>query len=394
MRARRKLYGYKDLYNFKDTNELFYASMLENYRYELRWNRIYRQWVKRKHATYKNIKAYSELHKLPCLPTWLLKERKLKTTLYGVCFHATSSGTSGKKSHIYYDLGAILAGAKMMYRMIKFHRLWSICPTHYIMLGGKPSKENQTILSKTQFGCSLFTPAKSRTYGLKVTNKGEQVREKEIMELLERYEKGRRHRVWECPVRIIGMPSYLFFLVNTLREKGIQCQLPKGSKILLGGGWKQHYQEEVEKEVLFQLIEETLGVKQEACIEFFGIAEHPQVYCTCKNHHFHVPSYSRVIVRDVEDLTPLPYGEVGLMSFLSSLTIASPLLHIMTDDLGVMYSGEQCGCGIKTPYFDILGRVGMKQIKTCSATSEELVKKYDEIKRKNNHNLKKGTVGD
>ena len=33
-------------------------------------------------------------------------------------------------------------------------------------------------------------------------------------------------------------------------ELGLRAQLPKGSRILLAGGWKQHYAQQVEKPVL------------------------------------------------------------------------------------------------------------------------------------------------
>ena len=46
----------------------------------------------------------------------------------------------------------------------------------------------------------------------------------------------------------------------------------------------------------------------------------------------------------------------------------------MTDDLGILHDGKSCGCGINTPYLEIIGRIGMKDIKTCAAGAAEILK--------------------
>lgn len=46
----------------------------------------------------------------------------------------------------------------------------------------------------------------------------------------------------------------------------------------------------------------------------------------------------------------------------------------MSDDLAIMHDGIECGCGINSPYFEILGRAGLTDIKTCAAGAEELMK--------------------
>ena len=150
-------------------------------------------------------------------------------------------------------------------------------------------------------------------------------------------------------------------------------KLHKDSKVLLGGGWKQFYTEKVDKDTLYALIEEVLGIKTENCREFFAAAEHPIVYCDCKNHHFHVPIYSRVIIRDVNTLQPVKNGEIGLINLLTPMIDSMPLISVMTDDLGVLHDGAECGCGIKAPYFEILGRVGVQDIKTCAAGAAQLL---------------------
>ena len=101
--------------------------------------------------------------------------------------------------------------------------------------------------------------------------------------------------------------------------------------------------------------------------------EHPILYCDCKRHHFHVPAYSRVVIRDVHTLEPVPNGIPGLVNLITPMVRGTPILSVMTDDLGILHDGESCGCGISSPYLEILGRVGLKDIKTCAAGAAELL---------------------
>ena len=72
-------------------------------------------------------------------------------------------------------------------------------------------------------------------------------------------------------------------------------------------------------------------------------------------------------------LEPLPHGQVGLVNLISPMVRATPILSVMTDDLGVLHDGGTCGCGITSPYLEIIGRVGLKDIKTCAAGAAELL---------------------
>ena len=64
-----------------------------------------------------------------------------------------------------------------------------------------------------------------------------------------------------------------------------------------------------------------------------------------------------------------PYSQA-----ISPMIRATPLLSVLTDDLGILRPGEACGCGIASPTLEILGRAGMDEIRTCAAGAEELLK--------------------
>ena len=219
------------------------------------------------------------------------------------------------------------------------------------------------------FGLTHFAPPLSRTYALRW-------REGSYVPDLDGSVK--RLRVLEkspFPTRIVAFPSYLWFGMKRLEELGLSLRLPKGSKILLAGGWKQHYAQEVDKGTLYALAEKVLGIPEDCVHEFFGAVEHPVFFNSCQNHRFHVPAYSRVVIRDVRTLKPLPIGEVGLVNLITPLINATPVTSVMTDDLGTLTPGEDCGCGLKSPVLTILGRAGLSDITTCAAGAAELLGK-------------------
>ncbi|HEX3027572.1 MAG TPA: acyl-protein synthetase, partial [Clostridia bacterium] len=174
------------------------------------------------------------------------------------------------------------------------------------------------------------------------------------------------------PVRFMGFPAYFMFLIKELMNSRIHLKLHPKSLVILAGGWKQFFAERVDKQTLYQMSKETLGIGGDRIREFFGAVEHPIAYFDCPNHHFHVPVYSRVIIRDTE-LNPVKYGEPGLLNLITPMMTSMPFVNVMTDDLAVLHPGEECGCGIHSPYFDILGRVGLADIKTCAAGASELL---------------------
>ena len=135
----------------------------------------------------------------------------------------------------------------------------------------------------------------------------------------------------------------------------------------------------MEKPVLYDLAQRVLGIPEEHIIEVFSAVEHPILYADCVHHHFHVPIYSRVIIRDPETLAPLPPGQPGLVEFLTPLLTATPILAVMTDDLGILHPAGSCPCGNPAPWLEILGRVGLKDIKTCAAGAAELLGKGGDV---------------
>ncbi|MBQ1520693.1 MAG: acyl-protein synthetase [Clostridia bacterium] len=367
MEKRRKLFLKRDPYRAPRDSGLFLRSVRELAEYHTANCEGYARILRERGFDPAMLKTEDDLYKLPVLPTLFFKrnrlfsvpEKKLKVL-------ATSSGTSGSKSVVGLDGRSLFLGVGMMIRFFLYHRVLSPVPVNYIVLGYEPSAHNDMGAAKTAYGTTKFAPALKRVYALRDTGAGYEPDPEGVYEALMRFSKG------PFPVRFVGFPAYMYFLADALKKRGVSLKLPRGSKILLGGGWKRFAGEEIDRGEFYELIEKTLGIKRENCLEFYSAVEHPMAYVKCREGHFHIPAYSRVIIRDVSTLEPVEDGSEGLLSFICPLVTSMPLLSVVTDDIAVRHGGG-CACGLNTPYFDLKGRAGVKGIKTCAASAAELI---------------------
>lgn len=365
MKYTKKLFKQKDIYNIEKTDEIFVNAMRENAEFQYNNCEDYRRILDEFNFNPSSIKNIEDLAKLPFIPTLYFKHHILNSIPpKKQLIKATSSGTSGSKSNIGFDFKSLNLGKNMVIQVGKYHKLWSLKPVNYIIFGYQPTKENQTAVSKTAYGFTFFAPAISRTFALEMTKNGYSLSWDRVLKAFEKCSKSK------FPMRTIGFPAYTYFLLRDMKEKGLRYKMPKGSMVTLGGGWKQFYAEKVEKEEFYALVKDVLDIDEENIIEFFGAVEHPILYTDCKCHHFHIPVYSRVIIRNPDNFEPVKDGEIGLVNLLSPMMQSTPLLSIMTDDLGVLHT-EKCPCGASSPWLEIIGRVGISDIVTCASGAEK-----------------------
>lgn len=368
MNYRKKLFSAKKIYDLKNTEDVFLGAVRENAAYQKLHCTDYARLLQAERFDVDSIRSAEDLYKIPALPTLYFKLHELYSMDESKFkIRATSSGTKGKKSNIGLDKDTYRLGLRMVIKTFSHHKIISPVPTNYIVLGYEPAKQNRMGAVQTAFGTTRFAPALHREYALKLTGNDYALNIEGIKNALVRYGK------MGFPVRFVGFPGYMYFLVRALKENGIRLRLNHLSRVLLGGGWKQFSAEKIDKKELYGLIYETLGIPEENCREFFSAVEHPVAYCDCKNHHFHVPVYSRVIIRDVDTLKPVSNGETGLLSFVTPLALSMPILSVITDDLAVLHDGEECGCGNLSPFFEILSRAGVREIRTCAAGAAEML---------------------
>ena len=357
----------KNIYRLDD--DLFFKAMKENCLFHYEHNPQYKELLDKFSFSPDQLSSYEDLVSIPFIPTLHFKHHNLCTFPDKKLFiKATSSGTSGKNvSKIGLTFSDALRGFNMIKKVFAYHHLWSLKPHHYLVFGYEPHKGNEKAIAKTARGFTFLSPARSKTYAIRWIDGAYKVDLENMEQKFIKFSQGK------TPIRTIGFPAYTFFLLKGMQEKGIKLKMPKGSIITLGGGWKSFYKEKVDKKSFYDLVYDVLGIDDQHIFEFFGAVEHPILYTDCREHHFHIPNYARVIIRDVETLKPVKPGEVGLINLLTPMMKGTPILSIMTDDLGILHN-EECPCGEKSQYLEILGRSGLDDIKTCAAGAEDLLK--------------------
>jgi hypothetical protein len=186
---------------------------------------------------------------------------------------------------------------------------------------------------------------------------------------LERFEKE------GLPVRIFGFPAFFHFTLKRMRELGLpNLSLSPESLVFLGGGWKGHADQAVSKDELYGAATVQLGIPNHRLRDGFGSVEHCIPYIECSHHRFHVPTWSRVLIRDLKTLEPLPYGVTGFLNLISPYITSVPAQSVLMGDLASLHRPEECGCGNSMPWFKILGRAGTSRNKSCAIAASELLK--------------------
>lgn len=367
----KELFSYKKIYDQLGSEEIFIEAMKESVLHHQGKCSFYNDLLVNKDFKISSIKTIGDISKIPMIPANFLKYNVIKSVDDNeVEVHATSSGTMGQKSQVFLDKETIKLATKMAIKMMRYHKFFSIIPTNYFIMGYEPKKTGAN-LGNVQLAQAMtrFAPAKEKIYALRSIGDRYEIDYFGIIKGLKKFNRQK------LPVRIMGFPSYLYMIVETMKEAGIKpLKLNKKSIVLTGGGWKKFDDIMIDKDEYYQMIEDYLGIPKENCRDFYSAVEHSVAYPECKNHHMHVPIWSRVIVRDSLNLEPLGFDQPGFLNFISPLVQSQPISSILMGDIGVLKDGTDCGCGITTPYFEVLGRAGTAKVKTCAVTASELLK--------------------
>jgi phenylacetate-coenzyme A ligase PaaK-like adenylate-forming protein len=287
-----------------------------------------------------------------------------------VAVHATSSGTTGQKSQMFWDAWTLRAGQRMVARIFD-HYGWidGREPVHYLLYTNQPQPGLKLGSSFTGQLMTDFAPVSSVDYGLAHTGTGHEFDAFGCIRALQRFaEDG-------VPVRIFGFPAFLSFTLDRMRAMGLPpLKLNERSLVLFGGGWKGNADKQLTKSELYGRINGQLGIPDERIRDGFGSVEHSIPYLECVNHHLHVPTWSRVLVRSVRTLAPLGYDQPGYLQFVSPYITSAPAQSVLMGDLASLHAPEDCGCGTATPWFEIHGRAGVSRNRSCAIAAAELLK--------------------
>ena len=371
MKYRRRLFTSRKIYNHQAADDIFLGAMKANIAFHMKKCPEYKAIIEGLSFDADALNDVGEPSIIPPLPTSYLKGNTLLSKpYYKLLIKTKSSGTGGEKTYGGFDCSSAYFVVRMVLRAFRFHKLLSLKHTNYIILGYQPDETDQTAMAKALKGITMLAPAKKIEYALIYKNGEYQFNTERLINTVEKFGKQK------SPVRIIGLPVYFKMMLDELNKRNIKLALNEKSKVLLGSGWKTYFPDNESKEELFNMASETLGIARHNIKDYFSTAEHPISYLSCENNHFHVPVYSRVIIRDVKTLEPVPNGTPGLLNLITPLLSSVPFGSILTDDIAVLRNGDECGCGISSPYFELIGRVGTVSLRTCTQAASEFLNNF------------------
>jgi len=280
----------------------------------------------------------------------------------------TSSGTRGQKTQIWFDEASLARVQSMLDGLWEQEGLVSNEPTNYVNFIYDPEQAKDLGIAFSVKNEQRFTPVRESFFTIRknASDAWEFQREETIRRL-------RGYAKEQSPVRILGVPSFIYELLQALEGED-PIRLPENSYLLTGGGWKAAEDKSVTRPQFRKMVTDRLGIPDENMRDGFGMAEHSAPYIECRHHRFHVPVYNRILVREPETLAVLPPGKTGLLEFITPFNAMMPNLAILSTDLGYL-DPEPCGCGWQAPTFTLVGRGGLVKHKGCAITAAEIVKR-------------------
>lgn len=348
---------------------LFDRAMAEISRFHSEHTPGYEHWLNTNGLTVTDLDSLDDWSRLPPIFASFFKQQQLLSPTGADALELTSSGTSGQKSRMRYDERS-LAAAQYMVERIFHHYGWDSpqTPCNYLLLSYEPEASITLGTSFTdQFLCR-FAPVNRVAYALRRTGGGHEFDGFGVISALQSFaEEG-------LPVRIFGFPAFLWQTLQRMQTTGVaDLRLAADSLTLFGGGWKTSAAQEIPRRKLYERIHQQLGVDIARCRDGYGAVEHPVPYLECAHHHFHVPVYSKVFVRDPSDFSVLPYGRPGLLSAVSPYISSSPAHAVVMSDLATLHPGASCGCGLDSDWFELHGRAATTAGRSCAMAASELL---------------------
>lgn len=143
--------------------------------------------------------------------------------------------------------------------------------------------------------------------------------------------------------------------------------------LMTGGGWKKLISDSISQDEFKSRMRDALGI--EHFLDHYGMVEQTGcIYAECECGHLHASNYSDVIIRDAEDFSVKGIGEKGIMQTVSVLPHSYPGHSLLTEDEGVLLGEDDCPCGRKGKYIQIIGRLKSAEIRGCSDTYADKMK--------------------
>lgn len=375
--ALSSVYDFCMLDNPYEVNSKTDEMMLMAFREIIEWhksrNKFYSKFLEINNFKVSDLQSIDDLQKLPYIHANFFKMHEIPTIeSKDVFLHLTSSGTTGQKSQMFFDEWSIKSARRMVDTIFTYYGFNTPdTETNYLLYAYEPTENFAVGTTNTNVFLTSYAKPKEIRFALRNYGNG-----KHDFDFFGTVETLYKYQEANLPVRILGFPAFMYFTLTKMKELGYKdLNLHPESFVSFGGGWKGNSDKAISKKELYSIINQQLGVPDTRIRESYGSVEHSIPYFECSCHNLHIPVWSKLFVRDVKTLQVLDYDEVGYLQFVTPYITSVPAISVMMGDLGAMYPAESCNCGLKTPYFEIKGRAGISQNKSCAVSAAELLKK-------------------
>ncbi len=370
MPATQALWAHSDPYDADGTEGTFLEAVRENLRRHASCP-FYGDWLRRNGISPDDIRTMDDLRRIPPIHANFYKTHVVRTAPEeDIVLTLTSSGTSGQKSQMFFDEWSIFASDKSADVQMAHYGRITDGPVNFLMYSYEPADGVNVGTMRTRQMMRRYGKENELVYALRYTGEGHEFDLFGCIDVLLRFE------AQGLPVYILGFPAFLYFTLEKMEAMGYPpLKLDPGSFVSMGGGWKGFADRQVSPEEFRRYAGERLGLPDRCFHETYGAVEHGVAYIDCDEHHFHVPIYDRILIRDPRTMEPLGYGEKGIINFVSPMNTAVPVTSLLMGDFGILHAPGSCPCGNPAPWIEIVGRAGVSKNKSCAIAAAELLRR-------------------
>ncbi len=177
------------------------------------------------------------------------------------------------------------------------------------------------------------------------------------------------------PVMLLGTTLSFVHFLNYCDEAHLQFSLPSGSRLMDTGGFKGKSRE-IQRDDLYQLYHDVLGIPPEFCVNEYGMSEmSSQFYDHIVGERiqgervYRAPHWVRTLIINPETMAEAKAGGDGMLRHFDLANRGSAMV-IQTEDLGRME-----GDG-----FVLLGRATGAESRGCSIAMDELLRRENNVR--------------
>ncbi|MCT2536746.1 long-chain fatty acid--CoA ligase [Aquibacillus koreensis] len=346
--------------NHKNQNDSFSEVAKQLFSFQYQNNQAYRKFCRKRRISPNNVHTFTDI---PPVPINAFKEATLacSTAEDAEAIFMTSGTTNPEKKgkNIHQDLEVYDLSMETYFKDCMLPDLDRI--KLIILFPSKAEMPNSSLahyldLAKKQFGTTESEYVVSK-------DGFDMERLKQLLFVAEKTNE---------PVFVLGATFSFIQFLDECSEKGIQFQLPTGSRIMETGGAKGKSRS-VDTVELKNKLANLFSIPSYACGNMYGMTElSSQIYNQDFKQYFlkqeqqpsfmKSPHWVKTLIVDPETMLEKPEGEKGIIVHYDLANINS-VLAIMTEDVGVK-EGEG---------FHLLGRAEGAEAKGCSLAVEQFL---------------------